>query len=41
MDVAQSIRNARRRAGLTQAQLAEHAGTSQPAVARYENGRAL
>lgn len=29
----------RRRAGLTQAQLAEAAGTSQPAIAAYETGR--
>ena len=29
---------ARKRAGLTQAQLAEKAGTSQPAIARWEAG---
>ncbi|MCA1823916.1 MAG: helix-turn-helix transcriptional regulator [Mycobacteriales bacterium] len=33
------IREARRRAGLTQAQLAERAGTTQSAVARWESGR--
>ncbi|MBA3620065.1 MAG: helix-turn-helix transcriptional regulator [Acidothermales bacterium] len=33
------IREARRRAGLTQAQLAERAGTTQSAVARWERGR--
>lgn len=33
------IREARRRAGLTQAQLAARAGTAQPAIARWESGR--
>lgn len=33
------IREARRRAGLTQRQLAEHAGTTQSAIARWEAGR--
>lgn len=33
------IREARRRAGLTQAQLASRAGTAQPAIARWESGR--
>lgn len=33
------IREARRRAGLTQAQLAERVGTTQSAVARWERGR--
>lgn len=36
---AQLIREARRRAGLTQAELADRAGTAQPAVARWESGR--
>ena len=35
------IREARRRAGLTQAELATRAGTSQPAIARYERARAM
>lgn len=33
------IREARRRAGLTQRQLADRAGTTQSAVARWESGR--
>ena len=33
------IREARRRADLTQAELAKRAGTAQPAVARWESGR--
>jgi transcriptional regulator with XRE-family HTH domain len=33
------IREARRRAGLTQAELADQAGTAQPAIARWESGR--
>jgi transcriptional regulator with XRE-family HTH domain len=33
------IREARRRAGLTQAELARRAGTSQPVVSAYEHGR--
>src|SRR5437867_2629449 len=40
MQVAQLIRDARRRAGLSQAALAARAKTSQPAVARYEAGTA-
>lgn len=38
MDVAGLIRSARRAAGLSQSDLAERAGTSQPALARYETG---
>lgn len=34
------IREARKRAGLTQAELGERLGTSQPVVARWEGGRA-
>jgi transcriptional regulator with XRE-family HTH domain len=33
------IREARRRAGLTQAELAARAGTAQPAITRWESGR--
>jgi transcriptional regulator with XRE-family HTH domain len=33
------IREARRRAGITQAELAARAGTAQPAIARWESGR--
>jgi transcriptional regulator with XRE-family HTH domain len=33
------IREARRRAGLSQAELAARAGTAQPAIARWESGR--
>ena len=35
------LREGRRKAGLTQRQLAERAGTSQAAVARYERARAM
>ena len=35
------LRDARRRAGLTQRQLADRAGTSQAAIARYERARAM
>lgn len=41
MDVAPLVKDARRRAGLTQRALAERAGTSQAAVARYESGRTV
>lgn len=37
LDVAALIYNARTGAGLTQKQLAERAGTTQPAIARMEN----
>lgn len=33
------IREARRRAGLTQQELASSAGTAQPGIARWESGR--
>jgi transcriptional regulator with XRE-family HTH domain len=38
MDVASVIQGARRSAGITQQELARHAGTAQPAVAAYESG---
>ncbi len=41
MNVAGVIRAGREHAGLTQAELAERAGTSQPALARYEAGTTL
>ncbi len=40
MDAATLIRSTRERAGLTQHALAARAGTSQPAVSRYESGAA-
>lgn len=39
MDIAQEIEAARVAAGLTQAALAERAGTSQATVSAYESGR--
>ena len=41
MSVAALLLEARKASGLTQAELAERAGTSQPAVNRYERGAAL
>lgn len=38
MDTPAALRDARRRAGLTQAALAGRAGTSQAAVSAYESG---
>ena len=40
-DVAALIRQSRARAGLSQAEVAARAGTSQPAFARYEAGTSL
>lgn len=40
-DIAATIHKARTGARLSQVELAELAGTSQPALARYETGRAL
>jgi transcriptional regulator with XRE-family HTH domain len=39
MDAGASLRDARHRAGLTQAELASRAGTSQAAISAYEHGR--
>ena len=39
VSVPSTLHDARRRAGLTQQELAQRAGTSQPAVAAYEAGR--
>jgi len=39
MDAATSIRDARERARLTQAELARRAGTSQATISAYEHGR--
>lgn len=38
MDAHLTIREARKRAGLTQAELAARAGTTQSAIARWESG---
>ncbi len=38
MEIATVLRNARLAAGITQRELAERAGTAQPAVAAYESG---
>jgi transcriptional regulator with XRE-family HTH domain len=39
MDSAVALRDARRRAGVSQSQLAQRAGTSQATVSAYESGR--
>ena len=39
MNGAALLTRARRRAGLTQAELARRAGTSQPVISAYEHGR--
>lgn len=39
MDAARALREARRRAGLTQRQLAQRTNVPQPAIARIESGR--
>ena len=39
MDASRAIRDARVRAGLTQADLARRSGTSQATLSAYENGR--
>jgi transcriptional regulator with XRE-family HTH domain len=39
MDCAATLRDARIRAGLTQAELAQRAGTSQATISAYEHGR--
>lgn len=38
MNVATTLREARRRTGLTQSALADRAGTSQATISSYENG---
>jgi uncharacterized protein len=38
VDAASLLRAVRRRAGLTQAELARRAGTSQPVISAYEHG---
>lgn len=39
MNVPETIRSARARAGLTQAELARRSGTSQATISAYESGR--
>jgi transcriptional regulator with XRE-family HTH domain len=39
MDPGELLRTVRRRRGLTQADLARRAGTSQPVISAYEHGR--
>jgi len=39
VDIAVALRDARRRAGLTQAELGARAGTSQATISAYESGR--
>lgn len=39
MDAATLVQAVRRRQGLTQAELARRAGTSQPVISAYEHGR--
>jgi transcriptional regulator with XRE-family HTH domain len=39
MDAARLVRLARQRRGLSQAALADRAGTSQPVISAYEHGR--
>ena len=41
MVVSEQLKTARKRAGLTQAEVARRAGTSQPTVAAYEAGRRI
>jgi DNA-binding XRE family transcriptional regulator len=41
MELAFQLAEARRRAGLSQAELAQRMGTSQSTIARLENGRGL
>ena len=39
MEPGELLRMARRRKGLSQAELEAHAGTNQPVISAYENGR--
>jgi transcriptional regulator with XRE-family HTH domain len=39
MEASEVLRDARKRSGLTQAQLAQRAGTSQATISAYEHGR--